>query len=231
MRFGVVVFPGSIGDADAFYAIRDGLSQPVDYIWHQSREVSSHDCIVLPGGLAFGGYLRAGAIARFSPVMDAVEEFAARGGLVLGVCNGFQVLLERGLLPGAMLRNDSLQFRCMYANLRVENAATPFTNRLVPGQVVRIPIAHGEGNYYADEQTLRVLEERGRVLFRYCDDEGRATPEANPNGALGNIAGICNESGNVAGMMPHPERACQPALGSVDGLAVFRSIVSFLEGG
>ncbi|MGE5484155.1 MAG: phosphoribosylformylglycinamidine synthase subunit PurQ [Ignavibacteriales bacterium] len=230
MKFGVVVFPGSNCDADAFYAIRDGLSQPVDYIWHQSRSVSSYDCIVLPGGFAFGDYLRAGAIARFSPVMDAVEEFAARGGLVLGVCNGFQVLLECGLLPGAMLRNDSLQFRCMYVNLRVENTATPFTNRLVPGQVVRIPIAHGEGNYYADEQTLHDLEDRGRILFRYCDDEGRTTAEANPNGALCNIAGICNERGNVAGMMPHPERAYQRRLGSDDGLAVFRSIVSFLEG-
>lgn len=230
MRFGVVVFPGSNCDSDAYHAIRDGLSQPVDYIWHESRDLSGYDCIILPGGFAYGDYLRAGAIARFSPVMDAVEEFAAHGGLVLGICNGFQVLLECGLLPGAMLRNDSLQFRCMYVNLRVENARSPFTNALERGQVIRIPIAHGEGNYFADERTLRDLESGGRVLFRYCDGGGEVTGRANPNGSLRNIAGICNKEGNVAGMMPHPERAYQEALGSADGLAVFRSIASFLEG-
>ncbi len=230
MRFGVVVFPGSNCEDDAYYAIRDGLSQPVDYVWHENRDISAYDCIILPGGFPHGDYLRAGAIARFSPVMGAVREFAARGGLVLGICNGFQVLLESGLLPGATLKNDSLQFRCMYVHLRVENTRSPFTMGLAPGQVMRIPIAHGEGNYYADEETIRELEDGGRVLFRYCDSEGKITAEANPNGSLGNIAGICNERGNVAGMMPHPERAYQAVLGSSDGLGILNSIVSFLGG-
>ncbi|MCR4397945.1 MAG: phosphoribosylformylglycinamidine synthase subunit PurQ [Firmicutes bacterium] len=230
MKFGIVVFPGSNCDADAYYAVRDGLGVPVEYIWHGTRDVGGFDCIVLPGGFAYGDYLRAGAIARFSPVMDAVLEFAERGGLVLGICNGFQVLLECGLLPGAMLRNDSLQFRCGYVNLKVENAATPFTNALERGRVIRLPIAHGEGNYYADSQTLGNLQAAGRVLFRYCDGEGNVTAEANPNGSLLNIAGICNSRGNVAGMMPHPERAYQRILGSADGLEIFRSVTSFLGG-
>ena len=190
--------------------------------------MSGYDCLLLPGGFAYGDYLRAGAIARFSPVMEAVEKFARAGGLVLGICNGFQVLLECGLLPGAMLKNESLQFRCMYVNLRVENNSTAFTNTLTPGQVVRIPIAHGEGNYYADERTLGDLEKKGRILFRYCDMDGRVTRESNPNGATRNIAGILNEEGNVAGMMPHPERAYQAVLGSADGLEVFRSIAAFI---
>ncbi|NPV69452.1 MAG: phosphoribosylformylglycinamidine synthase subunit PurQ [Firmicutes bacterium] len=230
MKFGVVVFPGSNCDTDAYYAVRDGLRAPVDYIWHESKDVAGYDCLVLPGGFAYGDYLRAGAIARFSPVMEAVERFARAGGLVLGICNGFQVLLECGLLPGAMLRNDSLQFRCMYVNLRVENPSTAFTNRLCAGQVLRIPIAHGEGNYYADERTVDLLETKGRVLFRYCEPDGEVTRASNPNGAVRNIAGILNEEGNVAGMMPHPERAYQAALGSADGLEVFRSIASFIQG-
>lgn len=229
MKFGVVVFPGSNCDTDAYHAIRDGLGAPVDYVWHQSKDVTGYDCLILPGGFAYGDYLRAGAIARFSPVMEAVEKFARAGGLVLGICNGFQVLLECGLLPGAMLKNESLQFRCMYVNLRVENNSTAFTNTLARGQVVSIPIAHGEGNYYADERTIEALEKKGRILFRYCDRDGHVTRESNPNGAALNIAGIISDDGNVAGMMPHPERAYQAVLGSADGLEVFRSIAAFIS--
>jgi phosphoribosylformylglycinamidine synthase len=225
MRFGVVVFPASNCDMDTYHVIDQALGHPVSYIWHQERSLDGFDCVILPGGFAYGDYLRAGAIARFARIMDAVPAFAERGGLVLGICNGFQVLLEAGLLPGAMRRNDSLQFRCQDVLLRVENTGTPFTNRYRPGEVIRMPIAHGEGNYYADPATLSDLEGAGRIVFRYCDQAGQITPEANPNGALGNIAGICNRQGNVLGLMPHPERCSEAILGNEDGLRLFQSIL------
>ncbi|MBO8169135.1 MAG: phosphoribosylformylglycinamidine synthase subunit PurQ [Thermoanaerobacteraceae bacterium] len=231
MKFGVVVFPGSNCDADVKYVIDQVLKQPVDYIWHQEADVSGYDCLVLPGGFSFGDYLRIGAIARFSPVMKGVERFARDGGLVIGICNGFQILLEAGLLPGAMKINDNLQFRCHDTFLRVENATTPFTGRMSAGQVVKIPIAHGEGNYYADEETLAELEKNGQVVFRYSTPEGEITREANPNGSTANIAGIVNKEGNVLGMMPHPERCAEAILGGEDGKLIFQSIVDWLERG
>lgn len=230
MKFGVVVFPGSNCDLDAFHAIRDVLKKPVEYLWHQEENTEGFDCIVLPGGFSFGDYLRCGAIARFSPMMKSVVDFAGRGGLVIGICNGFQVLLEAGLLPGALYRNTSLQFRCRFTHLKVENANTPFTGSVEPGKILKIPIAHGEGNYYADDKTLREMQENGQIVFRYATPEGDVTETANPNGSLYNIAGICNREGNVLGMMPHPERAAEADLGSADGLAVFQSIVNYWEG-
>ncbi len=225
MKFAVVVFPGSNCDDDAFQVVRNALQQPVSFVWHQSQDLENADAVILPGGFSYGDYLRTGAIARFSPVMAAVRRFAQGGGLVLGICNGFQILLETGLLPGAMLRNQSLRFVCKPVYLRVENAKLPFTSACEPGQVLKIPIAHGEGNYVADEQTLDTLERSGRVVFRYVTPAGDVTPEANPNGSQRNIAGIVNEGGNVMGMMPHPERASDPRLGSTDGLFLFRSMV------
>jgi phosphoribosylformylglycinamidine synthase len=224
LRFGIVVFPGTWSDRDCAFALGDVLGQEVAYVWHKERDLSRFDCVVLPGGFSYGDYLRAGAIARFSPVMEAVQEFAARGGLVLGICNGFQVLCEAGLLPGALLRNECLEFRCQWVHLRVENPRTLFTRACSPGKVLRIPISHGEGRFHADEAALRELEEEGRVLFRYCDPQGRTTPEANPNGSLNHIAGIINRQGNVLGMMPHPERACETLLGGEDGASIFRSL-------
>lgn len=226
MRFAVVVFPGTWSDGDCYYVLDTILGQEVDYVWHRERDLSRYDCVVLPGGFSYGDYLRTGAIARFSPVMEAVRERAEAGKLVFGSCNGFQVLCEAGLLPGALLRNDSLQFRCQPAYLRVESADTPFTSACRPGQVLRIPISHGEGRYYADDETLRTLEDSGRVLFRYATPEGDVTADANPNGSLNNIAGIINERGNVLGMMPHPERASEALLGGEDGLFIWRSILS-----
>ena len=228
MRFGVVVFPGTWSDVDCYHVLDEVLGQEVSYVWHKETDLSSYDCVVLPGGFSYGDYLRCGAIARFSPVMEAVVDFAGRGGVVIGICNGFQVLCESGLLPGALMRNDSLEFRCQWVNLRVDNTDTPFTNKCGSGQVIRVPISHGEGRYYADKDTLQVLEEEGRVLFRYCDDDGSVTPESNPNGSLNGIAGIANREGNVLGMMPHPERCCEPLLGGTDGLYVFESIVDTL---
>jgi len=228
MKFGVVVFPGSNCDADTFYAVRDVLEQPVEYVWHRSTDLKGFDCVILPGGFSYGDYLRTGAVARFSPVMNAVEDFANRGGLVLGICNGFQILCESQLLPGALTANVGLKFICRYVNLRVEQTGSAFTNRCRHGQILRIPIAHGEGNYYCDPETLARLEADGRILFRYCDESGETTESANPNGSLGNIAGIMNDRGNVAGMMPHPERAAEPILGSADGRYVLRSLVSAL---
>ncbi|MGB9792392.1 MAG: phosphoribosylformylglycinamidine synthase subunit PurQ [Thermacetogeniaceae bacterium] len=225
MRFGVVVFPGSNCDVDCYHVIDQVLGHPVEYIWHKEKSLKGFDCIILPGGFSYGDYLRTGAIARFSPVMDAVSEFAEKGGLVLGICNGFQILLEAGLLPGAMRRNDSLQFRCHDVYLRVENASTPFTNRYRPGQVIRMPIAHGEGNYYADPETLAELNREHRIVFRYCTEEGEIIQEANPNGSVENIAGICNEKGNVLGLMPHPERCAEEILGYEDGKLLFLSIL------
>ncbi|MBC7253430.1 MAG: phosphoribosylformylglycinamidine synthase subunit PurQ [Actinobacteria bacterium] len=225
MRFGVVVFPGSNCEADCFYVIDKVLREDVDYVWHKERDVSSYDCLVLPGGFSYGDYLRCGAIARFSPVMEAVTAFAREGGLVIGICNGFQILLEAGLLPGAMLRNTSLHFICRFVNLRVENNATPWTNQAAARQVLRIPIAHNEGNYVVDPATHRRMVEERRVILRYCDASGEVTPESNPNGSLDNIAGICNEGFNVFGLMPHPERASEEILGSTDGLVIWKSVL------
>ena len=228
MKFGVIQFPGSNCDQDAYFAVRDILKQPVEYIWHQSASVDGFDCIILPGGFSYGDYLRTGAIAKFSPVMNAVREFADNGGLVIGICNGFQILCEAGLLPGALIPNIGLRFICRYVSVRVENSTSDFTNLCHNGQVLRIPIAHHGGNYYCDPETLAALEDNDRVLLRYCDEDGNITEEANPNGSLNNIAGILNERGNVAGMMPHPERAVESLLGSEDGLYILKSIVERL---
>ena len=225
MKFGVVVFPGSNCDHDAYHAIGKVLGQPVEFIWHQSERVDGFDAVVLPGGFAYGDYLRTGAIARFSPVMRAVERFARDGGLVLGICNGFQILLEAGLLPGAMLPNAGLRFVCRPVYVRVETTATPFTAATRAGQVLEIPVAHGEGNYFCDATTLAELERNGQIVFRYTTPDGREDPAANPNGSLANIAGICNRERNVMGLMPHPERASEARLGSEDGLVIFRSMV------
>lgn len=228
MKFGVVVFPGSNCDHDAYHAIGSVLGQPVEFLWHQSEQIQNFDAIILPGGFAYGDYLRTGAIARFSPVMHAVERFARRGGLVLGICNGFQILLEAGLLPGAMLRNSGLRFICRHVHVRVENTETPFTSAARPGQILKIPIAHSEGNYFCDAATLAELERNHQIIFRYTSADGLHDDAGNPNGSLANIAGICNRERNVLGLMPHPERAVEGPLGSTDGLVVFRSMVESL---
>ena len=225
MKFGVVVFPGTWSDRDCHHVLDKVLHQDVDYVWHKDTDLASYDCIVLPGGFSYGDYLRTGAIARFSPVMQSLERFAAEGKLVIGICNGFQVLCEAGLLPGVLMRNIHLQFRCQWTNLRTENASTPFTDGCEPGQVLRIPISHGEGRYYADDETLAELNRNGQVIFRYSTPEGDISDEANPNGSLENIAGICNLKRNVLGMMPHPERCCEEILGGADGRFIFESIV------
>ena len=230
VRFAVLVFPGTWSDGDCYYVLDQTLNQPVDYVWHRQRDLSRYDCVILPGGFSYGDYLRCGAIARFSPVMEAVAQHAEAGRLVLGSCNGFQILCEAGLLPGVLRRNDSLQFRCQPVGLQVETAETAFTRECHEGQVLRVPIAHGEGNYYADEATLDRLEARGQVVFRYCTPEGLVTPEANPNGSLRNIAGIINERGNVLGMMPHPERVSERLMGGEDGLFIWRSILGSAVG-
>jgi len=230
VKFGVVVFPGSNCDADCYHVIRNVAQQDVEYIWHQQHDVKGFDALVLPGGFSYGDYLRTGAIARFSPVMPAVIEFARRGGPVIGICNGFQILLEAGLLPGAMLRNRSLTFICETVNLRVNRTDTMFTNRYAKDQILQIPIAHGEGNYYCDNDTLKRLQDNQQILFTYCDSEGRETEEANPNGSVANIAGIINEQGNVLGMMPHPERCSEPILGGSDGLGIFLSVIDWCQG-
>jgi phosphoribosylformylglycinamidine synthase I len=233
MKFGVVVFPGSNCDDDAYYALGSVVGQPVEFIWHQSEQVSGFDAILLPGGFAFGDYLRTGAIARFSPVMKAVSRFARSGGLVLGVCNGFQILLEAGLLPGAMLRNRRLRFLCRQVHVRVENADTPFTCAARLGQILKMPIAHMEGNYFCDPATLEEVERNKQVVFRYVHPDGRPAGtddfDANPNGALAAIAGLCNRERNVVGLMPHPERAVESSLGSTDGLVILRSMVESLS--
>ncbi len=228
MKFGIVVFPGTWSDGDCFYVVREILGQDAVYIWHKERDLRGAQCIILPGGFSYGDYLRPGAIARFSPVMGEVVRFAEAGGLVIGICNGFQILCEAGLLPGALIRNSHLQYRCQWTHLKVENTSLPFTCACEEKRVLRIPISHYEGNYFADPETLRVLEEEKRVVFRYATPEGEATPEANPNGSVNNIAGIVNERGNVLGMMPHPERACEDILGSSDGLLIFRSVLKWL---
>jgi phosphoribosylformylglycinamidine synthase I len=225
MRFGIVVFPGTNCDTDTLWVLRDVLQQPAEPVWHGETDLQRFDAIVLPGGFAHGDYLRAGAIARFSPVMGAVTEFAASGKPVMGICNGFQVLVEAGLLPGAMMRNAGLRFLCRDVFLRVKNTATRFTRDCRPGQLLRMPIAHNEGAYYADPDTLARMHERGQIVLRYCDREGRVTAAANPNGSVENIAGIRNEAGNVFGLMPHPERAAEALLGSADGRLLFQSLV------
>jgi phosphoribosylformylglycinamidine synthase I len=232
MKFGVVQFPGSNCDADAFHAVGAILRQPVEIIWHQSENLAGCDAVILPGGFAFGDYLRTGAIARFSPVMKAVERFARGGGLVLGICNGFQILLEAGLLPGAMMRNQGLRFLCRQVHIRVEATDTPFTCAATRGQVLKIPIAHMEGNYFCEAAELAELERNNQIIFRYArpdgGDAGADDREANPNGSLHAIAGICNRERNVLGLMPHPERAVEVSLGSADGMVVFRSLVASL---
>ena len=229
MRFAIVVFPGTWSDYDCHYALATVFGQEAKLVWHRERDLSSYDCVVLPGGFSYGDYLRAGAIARFSPVMEAVVRQAEAGKPVIGICNGFQVLCEAHLLPGVLMRNDSLQYRCQWVHLRVENTETPFTLAYRRGQVLRIPISHGEGRYFADQETLARLESAGRVVFRYCTPEGDVTPAANPNGSLNNIASIVNERGNVLGMMPHPERACELLLGGEDGLPLWRSLVEWTK--
>ena len=226
MKFGVVVFPGTWSDKDCFHVIDNVLDQPVEYVWHKDTDLTGFDCIILPGGFSYGDYLRCGAIARFSPIMKSVEAFANAGGLVYGICNGFQILCESGLLPGILMRNDHLQFRCEWTNLRIESSTSPFTSNAEVGQVISVPISHGEGNYFADNATLDEIEKNGQVLFRYSTLEGRTTKDSNPNGSLNNIAGITNREGNVLGMMPHPERCCDPLLGSTDGEVIFRSIAA-----
>ena len=226
MKFAVVVFPGSNCDHDAYHAVKHVLGQQAAFVWHKETTLSGADAVILPGGFSHGDYLRTGAIARFSPVMPAIEAFAKAGGPVLGICNGFQVLLEAGLLPGAMLRNADLKFHCEHVHIRVDAVDTPFTQVCQPGQVLRVPIAHGEGNYFAQPEVLRMLEEQRRVVFRYTTPAGDPTLSANPNGSARNIAGICSEGRNVVGLMPHPERACEAALGSADGLLILESAVA-----
>jgi phosphoribosylformylglycinamidine synthase subunit PurQ / glutaminase len=231
MTFAVVVFPGSNCDHDAYHAAKHVLGQNAQYIWHKETDLQGADVVVLPGGFAHGDYLRTGAMARFSPIMREVEAFAAKGGPVLGICNGFQVLLEAGLLPGAMLRNKGLKFRCEHVHIRVERTDTPFTVACRPGQVLRIPIAHGEGNYFAEPEVIARLEANRQIVFRYTNAAGEVTDESNPNGSVAAIAGLCNEPRNVVGLMPHPERACEPMLGSGDGLVLFESVVQSLKSG
>jgi phosphoribosylformylglycinamidine synthase I len=230
MKFAVVVFPGSNCDHDTYHAVRHVLGHDAAFVWHKETSLGGADAVILPGGFSHGDYLRTGAIARFSPVMEAVRAFADRGGPVLGICNGFQVLLEAGMLPGAVLRNAGLKFRCEHVNLRVEQTDTPFTAACERGQLLSLPIAHGEGNYFADPDTLAELEQQRQVVFRYVNGAGDPAADANPNGSLNNIAGICNRARNVVGLMPHPERACELPLGSADGLKLLESVVAALAG-
>jgi phosphoribosylformylglycinamidine synthase subunit PurQ / glutaminase len=224
MKFGVIVFPGSNCDHDAYHVISKHVGQPVNFIWHKETDLSDYDAVIVPGGFSYGDYLRCGALAKFSPVMAAVKNFAAEGKFVFGICNGFQILCEAGLLPGALIRNQNLHFICKHVNLKVENNSTPYTSEIAAGEVLSIPIAHAEGNYVCDDETFHQLEENGQIVFRYCDENGEITDAANPNGARSNIAGICNLDRNVLGMMPHPERACEGLLGSNDGRNIFRSL-------
>ena len=226
LKFGIVVFPGSNCDHDAYYACKKVMGQDAAFLWHKDPDLKDSDVVILPGGFSFGDYLRCGAIARFSPIMKEVVRFAREGGTVIGICNGFQILVEAGLLPGVLLRNSSLRFVCKHVRLRVENASTRFTSACRPGEILTIPIAHGDGNYFADPATLEELEAANRIVFRYCDSEGKGSSEANPNGSLENIAGIVNAEGNVLGLMPHPERAVDPLLGYCDGQKVFRSMMA-----
>lgn len=225
MKFGVVVFPGSNCDHDCYHVVKEVLHQPVQFIWHGTRTLPPVDCLILPGGFSYGDYLRTGAIAQFSEIMDQVREHAHAGKPVIGICNGFQILLEAGLLPGAMLRNRNLNFICKYVHLKVESDRSPFTRHIPSDRLLEIPVAHGEGNYYCDDRTLSQLRANRQILFRYCTAQGEVTDAANPNGSVDNIAGLCNTRGNVLGMMPHPERCMEPAMGSTDGLELFRSLL------
>jgi phosphoribosylformylglycinamidine synthase subunit PurQ / glutaminase len=225
MKFGVIIFPGSNCDHDAFWTIQHVARQPATFLWHESRDLENCDAIIVPGGFAFGDYLRTGAIAKFSPVMESVRKFADGGGLVLGICNGFQILCESGLLPGALMRNAGLKYVCKPVQVRVENADTPFTNACAQGEVLTIPIGHMEGNYFCDPETLNELMSQNRIVFRYSTVAGEISGSANPNGSLENIAGICGPGGNVVGMMPHPERSAEPELGCTDGIKIFESMV------
>ena len=229
VKFGIVIFPGTWSDRDCGYALKDILGQEVGYVWHKETDLSGYDCVILPGGFSYGDYLRVGAIARFSPVMASVERFAFQGKPVIGICNGFQILCEAGLLPGALLQSAHLEYRCQWVQLRVENSPSPFTSQCREKQVLKIPISHYEGRYYAEDSTLAQLEADRHVVFRYSTSTGDVTDAANPNGSLHNIAGIINKSGNVLGMMPHPERACEPILGSSDGNLVWESIIASLQ--
>ncbi|ROL56613.1 phosphoribosylformylglycinamidine synthase subunit PurQ [Bacteroidetes/Chlorobi group bacterium Naka2016] len=230
MKFAVVVFPGSNCDHDAYYALKHNLGYNVEFLWHKDTSIPKDiDCVVLPGGFSYGDYLRAGAIARFSPIMNEVINFANRGGLVIGICNGFQILTESGLLPGALLKNTSLRFICRDVYIKVNSNNNPFTSLLEKGRVLRIPIAHFEGNYFADEDTIKELEDNDQIVFQYCDEKGNISEMANPNGSLKNIAGIVNKQRNVLGMMPHPERYCDSILGGTDGVWIFNSIANFLN--
>jgi len=233
MRFGVVIFPGTWSDMDFHHVISEVLHQPVEYLWHRDTDLSRFDCLILPGGFSYGDYLRAGAIAGRSPVVLAIPDFVARGGLVLGSCNGFQILCEAGLLPGTLLRNECLQFRCQFTHVVVEQTETAFTRGLRRGQVLKMPISHGEGRYHVDAQTLQKLQERSQIVFRYATETGEVTAGANPNGSLWNIAGVCNEDGSIVGLMPHPERAAEASVGgSTDGLQLFHSLLgSLVENG
>src|SRR3954454_6801529 len=225
MKFGVIIFPGSNCDHDDYWTVEQVLKQPVTFLWHESHELENCDAVIVPGGFAYGDYLRTGAIARFSPVMESVRKFAEGGGLVMGICNGFQILCESGLLPGALLRNVGLKYVCKPVQVRVENADTPFTNACQEGEVLTIPIGHMEGNYFCDEATLEALRRDRRIVFRYCNEQGEIVQGANPNGSMDNIAGICSEGRNVVGMMPHPERSSEPELGCTEGLKIFDSLV------
>ena len=226
MKFGIVVFPGTWSDRDCYYSVHNICGQDAVYIWHKETDLSGCDCVILPGGFSYGDYLRTGAIARFSPVMDAVADFSKKGRPVIGICNGFQVLCEANLLPGVLRQNEHLQYRCQWTYLKTENNATPFTNKCQKGQVLKIPISHYEGRYYAADDVIKGLEDGGRVAFRYGTPAGEITKESNPNGALNNIAGIVNRQGNVLGMMPHPERSCEDILGSSDGNIIWESIIA-----
>jgi phosphoribosylformylglycinamidine synthase len=226
MKFGIVVFPGTWSDRDCYYAIHTMLGQEAQYIWHKDTDLSNYDCLVIPGGFSYGDYLRPGAIARFSPVMTSIEKFASEGKPVIGICNGFQILCEAGLLPGALLTNEHLEYRCQWTYLKTENTATPFSNRCKQDQVLKIPISHYDGRYYADDATISKLEAEKRIVFRYGTPGGEITPDINPNGSMHNIAGIINKRGNVLGMMPHPERSCESILGSTDGNIIWESIIA-----
>jgi len=226
MKFGIVVFPGTWSDRDCFYAVHNMLGHQAAYIWHKETDLHGFDCLILPGGFSYGDYLRTGAIAKFSPVMDSVADFVKKGKPVIGICNGFQILCEAHLLPGVLRQNDHLQYRCTWTYLKTENHGSVFTNKCKKGQVLKIPISHYEGRYYAGDDVLKELEDTGRVAFRYATPDGKVTKEANPNGALNNIAGILNKQGNVLGMMPHPERSCENVLGSSDGNIIWESIIA-----
>ena len=225
MKFGVVIFPGSNCDHDCYYALKHVLQQEVEFVWHKETKLDNLDVVVLPGGFSYGDYLRTGAIARFSPVMEAIVNFANASGIVIGICNGFQILCEVGLLPGVLMKNKSLRFVCKFVQLRVDNNETAFTNQCESSEILKIPVAHAEGLFYAEKETMEALNQNSQILFRYCDNDGRITEEANPNGSLGNNAGIMNEAGNVMGMMPHPDRCTEEILTSDDGVKIFKSII------